>query len=852
MESQDKISFLGKVNLSYNKVNEIILNKSEKNVGTNDTNNKSINIVLTKKSTSPQGRIRAYKNKYNSPEINRLKYANNKMILDIKHFKNKENNIKEILTEQPTIQNSINDLDNKENEDKIFLKEKLFDENNIGNINNKEENKYFNKNNDRIIDIFNKDLINRQKVIQKSKSSNEFYIRNNELFDRVDKFQKISNNGNYEFINIQFPREDIIKNNSIEIIPGKFEVLNRNHNNKDLFMNNLDKQIINQENIIINNGFVNMNNNYYVNNNNINNNLKKMNSDEFINPNLNDIKSNNDLNFKNNIIYNNDNYFNSKLIDLNFINKPSPDLININYNNNNPNNERKFIQKELGLNYNQDFNPLYKSENYLMNNYINETKQSNLNLEENNFESNFITQSLPHPLRFNYPNFTEIDNKKLELNFPLFNNNKKIENNYFSRNENILKPMQNPSYFHPNFHPNIPFQYISILKIQYPIQMMVKKSPKIQLVKNKIIKYFPPKVQIEMRPCLIYQPLFKKIRKNKNKKIPKDKIKVHNKVKHLRPVFKIPPFKKASLSQGKSLNFIHKYYDENFILEEDDDEENNNNNKDQPHTERKVDEKNQLDNCEKNNNINIANNNAENNEIKTEAITKKIFININNQNNTNNIEEKKKNEVLNKVSKEENKNGNQTISNKTNKIETKKIYIKQKNINKMKIPIRNDNLQRKNKTDKILLINIKKKQKSPIKEMLNVKKNIQSIFSLNEVKQRFTSLNNSLRVNSTSVSLEKSRENTLNINYKNKIPKQKETVKSKNIKIINFIPGKKLLHKSNSFRSKKAVDKIFNNKYGNNLMNSYKNLTIKKIGERNNSYKNNGKNRVVKIDLSKL
>ena len=26
MESQDKISFLGKVNLSYNKVNEIILN----------------------------------------------------------------------------------------------------------------------------------------------------------------------------------------------------------------------------------------------------------------------------------------------------------------------------------------------------------------------------------------------------------------------------------------------------------------------------------------------------------------------------------------------------------------------------------------------------------------------------------------------------------------------------------------------------------------------------------------------------------------------------------------------------------------------------------------------------------
>ena len=55
----------------------------------------------------------------------------------------------------------------------------------------------------------------------------------------------------------------------------------------------------------------------------------------------------------------------------------------------------------------------------------------------------------------------------------------------------------------------------------------------------------------------------------------------------------------------------------------------------------------------------------------------------------------------------------------------------------------------------IKLINIKNKQKSPIKEMLNVKKNIQNIFSLNEVKQRYTSLYNSLRVNSTSVSLEK-------------------------------------------------------------------------------------------------
>ena len=41
------------------------------------------------------------------------------------------------------------------------------------------------------------------------------------------------------------------------------------------------------------------------------------------------------------------------------------------------------------------------------------------------------------------------------------------------------------------------------------------------------------------------------------------------KPKKRRPVYKIPPSKKRAVSQGRSLAFIHKYYDENFILEED-------------------------------------------------------------------------------------------------------------------------------------------------------------------------------------------------------------------------------------------------------------------------------------------
>ena len=38
--------------------------------------------------------------------------------------------------------------------------------------------------------------------------------------------------------------------------------------------------------------------------------------------------------------------------------------------------------------------------------------------------------------------------------------------------------------------------------------------------------------------------------------------------KKRRPVYKIQPSKKRAISQRRSLIFIHKYYDENFILEE--------------------------------------------------------------------------------------------------------------------------------------------------------------------------------------------------------------------------------------------------------------------------------------------
>ena len=90
----------------------------------------------------------------------------------------------------------------------------------------------------------------------------------------MNRFQRMKNEGKYEIIKIKFPREQIINNNKVKIIPGKLEVINPNKDiikfiepNKYIVRSNSQKQIINPENIIINNGFVNMNNNYYVNNN---------------------------------------------------------------------------------------------------------------------------------------------------------------------------------------------------------------------------------------------------------------------------------------------------------------------------------------------------------------------------------------------------------------------------------------------------------------------------------------------------------------------------------------------------------------------------------------------------------
>ena len=184
------------------------------------------------------------------------------------------------------------------------------------------------------------------------------------------------------------------------------------------------------------------------------------------------------------------------------------------------------------------------------------------------------------------------------------------------------------------------------------------------------------------------------------------------KPKSRRPVYKIPPSKKRAVSQGRSLGFIHKYYDENFILEEDNediasDSENkkknhkrlkkifrevinikrlipqwqelkriNNENNRMEHNENiiiKSEEQNNIENTNKDSNVNNTENvniqqrnqnmrlshlrftletsNTEENKIK-----KNIDNNVDNDLNSNNNEENKDNEIDNNINIDEENN----------------------------------------------------------------------------------------------------------------------------------------------------------------------------------------------------
>ena len=706
------------INVQYKKIN----NNSSKNIKKNE-------FYKSKKNSSSTGRIRAYKNKYNSPNINYSKYDNiNETFINYSYQNNNRTNLENISNKRIFGHPPINDqffnnrhyftarystgnypsnytyINNQYNNLTFNSYNNILNPNDNLYVRNFEHRNLFQSKNNNI----NDDIIGG-KMIKKSNSSSSLFFSNNEM----DRFQRMKNEGKYEIIKIKFPREQIINNNKIKIIPGKLEVINPNKDiikfiepNKYIGRSNSHKQIINQENIIINNGFVNMSNNYYVNNNPKNSNEQinekskekiKNNASQKIfignivkNNSLNNIiNSNNDIN-KEYINNNPMNKFENRLIGNNLY-----DYLNNHYQYNTNNNLYKsnvvynnfnndiFEPKINNINIeNKSSNPKYPNNNKINNNIINnknnknnfyiKNEKINLTLNNNDYNNKFInnyntdvnenkiyTQLTPRlKTDINYINYPIQSNPN---NNPTNNYNNIINPNYINKDylndRNILQNNNSNNYTHQNCISKSPIKVFSNLIVQCSIQILIKKSKKYKLVRHKIISYYPQKLQIEIRPCYYFQPfkLKKKIPVPKNKipiypykflnkpLIPKKisppnyannnnnlaskKRIIHNKVKRRRPVFKIPPCKKAFINQGKSLTFIHKYYDENFILEEDDEEEKLN--KSEKKKRIKLDKK-----IEKN----YLSDNEENKKRKN--INFKININIINMKNDNNNKSK--------------------------------------------------------------------------------------------------------------------------------------------------------------------------------------------------------------------
>ena len=613
------------------------------------------NFIISRKKNSFFKKIKIYKNKYSSPDINKLKHNDkNKLILNVVYQNNNSYREGYSLSETEKEYNSIND--------QFFTKKNYFTErvsrnnnnpyiysshnnlslnnyNNIPYINQIIYTNTYDQSNIINAKINNKQNINNAnniKILRKSNSySNYMDVDNYE----IDKFEKMKNEGRYEIIKIRFPREQILNNNKIEFIPGKLEVINpdngflfkqlveKNNNNEEKDSN---KHIINQENIIINNGFVNMNNNYYVNNIEnrkenedsnkndkdklINNNyamkenlfINKFNKENNYLHNNNEIKNKHLLNNEikplnnqqynlnkidyNNILYNNynDNLFNQRLNEYNFINN------NLNRNRNHNTNDNS-IYNQLNINTRNNFNNILSEKNkiYLIsNNNIYKVQNKNKLIgNSNQFNSLYIDDKIipnlnPEIQNNNKCSINNNMNQKFITNI-VYNNMK--NNNLYSRNNSQFIPINrninndiynhiynlnnNPQLFHPKFHSN-QIKYSSNLQIQCPVQMLVKKSKVNKLTRHKLITYYPQKVKIEIRPCFIFQskykiPLYQNNFNNLNdgllynQFLPKNYINnnehinqrvVHNRIKRRRPVFKIPPCKKGSVSQGKSLN----------------------------------------------------------------------------------------------------------------------------------------------------------------------------------------------------------------------------------------------------------------------------------------------------------
>ena len=335
----------------------------------------------------------------------------------------------------------------------------------------------------------------------------------------------------------------------------------------------------------------------------------------------NNVKINQNMINNNNIVKENNNinnYQNKPQIQKNnkiIINSNKPENVEYRdqYGNILVNINGKLIDKRLLINSNPNPNPNINKNNMVYNN-------TNMNQEKNNYFQN--TYPLP--------------GQKAYSTQTLINNN--IEQNNINQNINI----NNNNYPNQNQNQNYSQRTNRFLEDQN---------------NNNNINLINTNQQNDLSNDI--NNLFKKSNSHQLEQ-PEVQVLEVQKPKKRRPVFKIPPSKKRSISQGRSLAFIHKYYDENFILEEDNednasDSENKKTNKKFknvaqevinikkliPNQENKEEE---IDDKINNNNSNISNNSNKEELINNNNMDTNININIENQQN---IENNENNEIDN-------------------------------------------------------------------------------------------------------------------------------------------------------------------------------------------------------------
>ena len=151
-----------------------------------------------------------------------------------------------------------------------------------------------------------------------------------------------------------------------------------------------------------------------------------------------------------------------------------------------------------------------------------------------------------------------VDIKKLREEFDLLNNNQYFNISYPIQNDNIYNINNN---INNNINQNINQRNNRFENLPKYAEINLNLNTDNNINSNNI-----DNVQQKKQ-----QKIINIVKEVKTEEKGENTIKVIElqKPKKRRPVFKIPPSKKRAISQGKALTFIHKYYDENFILEED-------------------------------------------------------------------------------------------------------------------------------------------------------------------------------------------------------------------------------------------------------------------------------------------